>query len=162
MREEEFKNLILMGKSKTRYEIVNFILHTLHNSVNSGGWYYYCPDIETGKCKMCVILIGFLNFEKNFEKNMFDASFLFNYYTKLCQELLQLFDQKKIVLDAFRESTSSGVGTGTLATAGMFLFLTASDTINRSRWYGSKEKNYQFLLNFKIRLLDIWLFLAKK
>ena len=37
MREEEFKNLILMGKSKTRYEIVNFILHTLHNSVNSGG-----------------------------------------------------------------------------------------------------------------------------
>ena len=102
---------------------------------------------------MCVILIGFLNFEKNFEKNKFDASFLFNYYTKLCQELLQLFDQKKIVLDAFRESTSSGVGTGTLATAGMFLFLTASDIINRSRWYGSKEKNYQFLLNFKIRLL---------
>ena len=37
MREEEIKNLILMGKSKTRYEIVNFILHTLHNSVNSGG-----------------------------------------------------------------------------------------------------------------------------
>ena len=87
MTEERFKNLILMGKSKTRYEIVYFILHTLHNSVNSGGWYCYCPDIETSKCKMCAILIGFLNFEKDVEKNMFDASFLFNYYTKLCHEL---------------------------------------------------------------------------
>lgn len=110
MTKAEFKDLILMGKSKTRYEIVYFILNTLHNIVNSGGYYCYCSN--TDKCKVCAIPMIFVDFKIDVEKNMFDINFLFNYYTKLFHELLELFDQKKIVSDAFRESTNSVVGTG--------------------------------------------------
>ena len=51
-----------------------------------------------GKCQICVILIIFTGFEKDVEKNIFDYNFLFWYYiyTKLCKELIQLFDKKRL------------------------------------------------------------------
>ena len=116
MSKEAFKELILKGKLKTRYEIVYFILNTLHYIKKSSFWYCYCDHLENGdKYKMCYISIIFNDFEKDIKRNLFDVNFLFNYYTKLCHELLELFDQKKkIVLNAFRVSTSLVVETGTL------------------------------------------------
>ena len=89
MSKEEFKELILMGKSKTRYETLNM----LHHIINSSFWYCYYSHPENGKCKMCSIQIIFCDFEKDIEGNMFNVNFLFNYYTKLCHEFLEQFNQ---------------------------------------------------------------------
>ena len=103
MSKEEFKELILMGKLKARHEIVYFILNTLHNIEKSNFWYYYCEHLENGiKCKMCSIPIILSDFEKDVERNLFDVNFLFNYYTKLWHELLELFDQKKDCIECFQ------------------------------------------------------------
>ena len=87
-----FKKLILMGKTKTKYQLVYFILNTLHHIVNSGGYYCYCGDMNKGK--MCAIPIIFTGFKKDIEKNIFDYNFLFN-------ELLQLPDHNKDYIECF-------------------------------------------------------------
>ena len=109
MSKEEFKKLILIGQSKTRLEVVYFILNTLHPILTSSGWYCYCDQQEEGKCEICCIPMIFNNLELDIERNIFDVNFLFNYYTKLCRKLLQLFDQKKDCIKCFqREYVFSG------------------------------------------------------
>ena len=99
-----------MGKLKRRYEIVYFILNTLHHIVNSSFWYCYCEHLKNGnKCKMCSISMIFSNFEKDIERIMFDVNLLFNYYTKLCHELLELFNQKKDCIKSFQREYGFGV-----------------------------------------------------
>lgn len=44
MNKEEFRKLILMGKSKSRYELMFFILNTLHHIVNSASYCCYCNE----------------------------------------------------------------------------------------------------------------------
>ena len=46
--------------------------------------------------------IIFNDFEKDVERNLLDVNFLFNYYTKLCHELLELFNQKKDCIECFQ------------------------------------------------------------
>ena len=87
-----------MGKSETRYELVYFILNSLHNIVNNG--YYCCYCEEKRKCKIFSVI--FFAFEKDAQKNMFDVTFLFWYYTKLCNELLHLFDQQNVCTECFQ------------------------------------------------------------
>ena len=78
MSKEEFKELILIGKLKARYEIVYFILNTLHNIEKSSFWYCYCEHLENGiKCKMCSKPIILSDFEKDVERNLFDVNFFF-------------------------------------------------------------------------------------
>ena len=57
---------------------------------------------------MCSIPMIFCDFEKDIERNMFDANFLFNYYRKLCHELLELFDQKKDCIERFQRDFKFG------------------------------------------------------
>ena len=87
-----------MGKSETRYELVYFILNSLHNIVNNGYYCRYCE--EKRKCKIFAVI--FFAFEKDAQKNMFDVTFLFWYYTKLCNELLHLFDQQNVCIESFQ------------------------------------------------------------
>ena len=79
MSKNEFRELILMGKPKTRCELVNFILNTLHNINASNFQYCHCEHLEDEKCKMCVIPKIFVDFEKDIENNLFDYNFLFFY-----------------------------------------------------------------------------------
>ena len=103
MGKEAFKELILVGKLKTRYEIVYFILNTLHRIEKSSFWYCYCEHLENGgKCIICSIPIIFNDFEKDVERNLFDVNFLFNYYTKLCHKLLELFNKRKDCIECFQ------------------------------------------------------------
>ena len=46
----EFKTLILMGRTKSRHELVFFILNTLHNIVESRS-YCYCDEKKMGNVK---------------------------------------------------------------------------------------------------------------
>ena len=41
MSKEDFKKLILMGKSKTRYQLVYIILNTLHHIVSAASYYSF-------------------------------------------------------------------------------------------------------------------------
>ena len=85
MSKEDFKKLILMGKSKTRYQLVYIILNTLHHIVSAASYYYYCYDNE--HCKICPIPIIFSNFEKDVEKDMFyHITFCFGITFKCFQE----------------------------------------------------------------------------
>ena len=133
MSKEEFKELILIGRLKTRFELAYFILNTLHHIVNSGGWYCHCHHFEEGrKYKFFSIPMIFKDFEKDIERNIFDVNFLFNYYTKLCHELLELFDKKKMVSNAFRQDMNLVAQTGTLVSIGLFLSLKIFSTMKRS------------------------------
>ena len=55
LTKDEFKKMILMGASKTRYQLVFFILNTLHFIQIDGDYYCYCQDNQ--KCKVCTIPI---------------------------------------------------------------------------------------------------------
>ena len=44
----------------------------------------------------------FPNFEDDIKKNMFNLDFLNNYYEKMCDELLQMFDQRKDAIEHFQ------------------------------------------------------------
>ena len=87
---------------------------------------------------MCSIPIIF----NDFKRNLFDVNFLFNYYTRLCHELLELFHQKKIVLNAFRVSTSLVVGTGIVVGTGVLLSMEAFGTMNSFKLLVSEDKKY--------------------
>ena len=50
--------------------------------------------------------------------------------------------KKKMLSNAFRESTYLTVGTGTLVNTGAFLFLKVFDMTNGLKWLVSNEKNY--------------------
>ena len=92
---------------------------------------------------MCSIPIIFNDFEKDVERNLFHVNFLFNFYTELCLELLELFDQKKkIVLNAFRVNKSLVVGSGTLVSTGVLLSLKAFGTMSSFKLLISDDKNY--------------------
>ena len=47
---EECKNNLLVGKDKTHFELVYFIVNTLHHIVNSGYWYCYCQNLHVLEC----------------------------------------------------------------------------------------------------------------
>ena len=91
MSREDFKKPILMGKLKTRYQLVYFDLNTLHNIARAASYYCYCNNRD--KFKICNIPIIFTNFEKDTEKKILIQFFTW-YYNKLCNKLVQLFDQK--------------------------------------------------------------------
>ena len=148
MTKDEFKKYILMSKPKSRCQLVYFILNTLHNIIEAPYLTYYCYCQSQEKWKICTIPIIFRNFEKDIENNIFDCNFLLWYYTKLCNELIQLFDQKKIVSNPFREITSSVVVTGTLTNTGVYLSLKLFDTMERSKLIDSNAENYSFLQSF--------------
>ena len=99
MSKKEFESLILIGKPKMRYELVYFILNSLHHITKSNFWYYYCEDLSNEKCRMRIIAMIFCYFENEVERNLFDCNCLFWYYTTLCRELLQLFDEKKVCIE---------------------------------------------------------------
>ena len=80
---------------------------------------------------MCTIPIIFNGFEKDVENNIFGYKFLFWYYHKLCKELIQLSTTKKRVSNAFRESTNSGVATGTQKNTETYFSLKAFATTKR-------------------------------
>ena len=140
MTKEEFQNLILMGKSKTRYKIVYFILNTLHKIVNSGDWYCYCPDIEDGKCKICTIPIIFSNFEKEVEKIFLIITFCSGITLNFAMNSFNFLVKKKIV-------------TGAAENTEVYLSLKVFNTMKRSMLIDSNLKNYLFRLNFRIRQL---------
>ena len=102
MTKDEFKKYILMSKPKSRCQLVYFILNTLHNIIEAPYLTYYCYCQSQEKWKICTIPIIFRNFEKDIENNIFDCNFLLWYYTKLCNELIQLFDQKKDCIESFQ------------------------------------------------------------
>ena len=64
------------------------------------GAIYYCQNKQ--KYQICVIPKYFSDFEKDVEKNIFDYNFLFWYHTKLCKELIKLFDHKKGCAECFQ------------------------------------------------------------
>ena len=82
--------------------MVYFLLNTLHKIVSAGSYYCYCDE---EKCKICTIPVIFIDFEIDVEKNIFDYNFLFWYYTKLCNELVQLLSKSRS--NAFRASMNS-------------------------------------------------------
>ena len=150
MTKDKFKKNILMGKPKSRYQLV-FFSNTLHHIVEASNSTYYCYCQSQEKCKTCTIPIIFSNFKKDIENNIFDCNFLFWYYTKHCNELL--FDQKKkIVSNLFRESIwlqwswlehwQIKECTGTLVNTGMYLSLKWFDAMKRSILIGSDVENY--------------------
>ena len=94
--KKEFKDHLLVGKKKSRFELVYFILNTLYHISNPGYWYCYCQSPGKGKCQMCMIPKIFVNFTQDIENNIFDYEFLFFYYTKLSKELLKLIPHGKM------------------------------------------------------------------
>ena len=56
---------------------------------------------KNDKCQICKIPKIFSDFEKDLEKN-YDYDFLFWYYTKLCKELIKIFDRKKECVECFQ------------------------------------------------------------
>ena len=90
---------------------------------------------------MSAIPIIFNGFEEDVENNIFDYKFLFWYYHKLCKELIQLSTTKKNVSNAFRESTNSGVTTGTQKNTGPYFSLKAFATTKRCKFISSNVKN---------------------
>lgn len=151
MSKQDFKKLILMGKSKTRYQLVYIILNTLYHTVSAAS-YHYCYDNE--HCKIYPIPIIFSNFEKDVEKDMFyHITFCYGITLKFATSSFNFLIIKKIVLNAFRKSMSSVVVTGTLANTGVYFSLKVCDTMKRSRLINLSMKNYLFHLNFNIRLL---------
>ena len=67
LTKDEFLTMILMGASKTRYQLGFFILNTLH-FIQIDRSYYYCQDNQ--KCKICLIPIIFSGFEGDVETTM--------------------------------------------------------------------------------------------
>ena len=72
----------------------------MHFIQNDGGYYCYCQDNE--KCKIFTIPIIFSGFEKGVENNIIYYKCLFWYYSKLCKELIQLFNDKKEYIECFQ------------------------------------------------------------
>ena len=130
--DEEFKKHLLVGKDKTHFELVYFILNTLHHICDSGHWYCYCEN-RRGKCKMCKIPKIFTNFMKDIENNIFDYKFLLFYYTKLTKELFKLIDhhKKRLYRLLFEWARFQGVEITLLLLLGVFLFLKAFDTLKK-------------------------------
>ena len=103
MSKNEFKALILIDKEKKKRYFVYFILNTFYQSFYNSDWYCYCDNFkDNSKCKIYTILLKFPNFEDDIKKNMFNLDFLNNYYEKMCDELLQMFDQRKDAIEHFQ------------------------------------------------------------
>ena len=99
--DKEFKNHLLIGKDKSRLELVYFILNTLHHIFDSGYWYCYCQN-RRSKRQTCKIPNIFTNFINDIDINIFDYEFLYFYYTKRTEELLKLIDHnRKGYIDCF-------------------------------------------------------------
>ena len=151
MNREDFKKLILMGISKIRYQQVYFVLNTLHNIVRAASYYCYCN--VGGKCKICNIPIFLITLKTTWRKIFLISIFYFDTTLKFEMSCFNFLIKRKIMLNAFRPSTSSEAVTGTLASTGAWFFLKAFDTMKRSKLICPKTKNYLFLPNFKIKLL---------
>ena len=99
--DEEFKKHPLVGKDKTHFELVYFILNTLNHICDSGCCYCYCQN-RRGTCQMCKIPKIFTNFMKDIENNIFNYEFLLFYYIKLTKAFFRLIDHdKKDCIDCF-------------------------------------------------------------
>ena len=74
------------------------------------GWCYYCEHLKSdSKWKICIIPLICTNVEEDIRKNIFNLNFLNNYYSKLCHELLEMFDQNEEAIDCIQgEYTYSG------------------------------------------------------
>ena len=101
MTKDEFKKEILIGQKKSRFDVIFFVLNTLHQIQSSGYLYCYCDEKKKLKCQLCGIPTILLEFEKDTEKNMFDLDLLHFYYSKLCFKWNQLFDEDKTSADCF-------------------------------------------------------------
>ena len=89
---------------------------------------------------------------KRMSKGISLTNFLFWYSTKLCNELLQLFDQKKDCIECFQGEYEYR---GHDRNSGEYWRVTLSDSIRccqrkRYRLIGSNMKNYLHLLNFRV------------
>ena len=76
MSKDQFKKEISENQKKSRYDLVYFILNTLHLIVSNGYWYCYCSKENENKCKLCTIPIIFFDFEQDIDKNMFNLGFI--------------------------------------------------------------------------------------
>ena len=70
------------------------ILNILHLIVSNGYWYCYCNKENENKCKLCTIPTILFDFEQ-------DIDFLKFYYSRLCHELRQLFDEDQSAIECF-------------------------------------------------------------
>ena len=128
--DEEFKNHLLTGKDKTCFELVYFILNTLHHICHSGYWYCYCQN-RSGKCEMCKMPKIFTNFINDIDNNIFNYEFLYFYHTKLTKELLRLINHnRKDCIECFRNEYIFGVKR-LLLLFGASLFLKAFDALKK-------------------------------
>lgn len=98
MSQEEFKRLILMGK---KLAINWFILSLICLII----FFMLLVGIATVKTMINVKFAPSQKFSatsKRMSKGISLTNFLFWYSTKLCNELLQLFDQKKDCIECFQ------------------------------------------------------------
>ena len=68
----------------------------------SSDWYCYCNNLDNSQCKLCTTPLKFPDFEEQIKRNIFNVDFLKDYYEKLCDGLLQLFDQRKESIECFQ------------------------------------------------------------
>ena len=98
------KNLNWTEK-KTRFDLVFLLLNVLHHVQSNGYWYCYFwygeGEKKVRKCQMCTIPIIFSDFEMDVDNNMFDVDFLNDYYSKVCFQSNQLFEEKKDAVCCF-------------------------------------------------------------
>ena len=100
LTKDEFEKMILMGEKKQNISWF-FLFVTLYILLLMMGTIGVTVK-KIDKCQICKIPKIFSDFEKDAEKNIFDYNFLFWYYTKLCKELIKLFDHKKECVECFQ------------------------------------------------------------
>ena len=104
MTKDHFKKEIMVRHKSQDLTFFFFLLNTLRQIQSSGYLYCYCNEEKKLKCQLCVIPTIFLEFEKDTEKTMFDIDFLYSYYSKLCFQLNQIFDEDKTAAECFLHS----------------------------------------------------------
>ena len=147
------KNSWLMKKS--RYGLVFLMLNILHHIQSSGGYYCYCEKIKY-KCQMCVIPMIFWDFEKDIDQNIIDLSFLDSYYSKLCFEIMVLYDEEKSCIDFFLHQEYIFGGRDWTTGETWCVPRRVFDTVRASSRLSWEQTNCLFLL------IKFWLFLGKK
>ena len=131
------------------------MLNILHHIQSSGGYYCYCKKIKY-KCRMCAIPMIFWDFEKDIDKNMFDLSFLDSYYSKLCFEIMLLYDEEKSCIDFFLHLEYIFGGRDWTTGETWCVPRRVFDRVRASRRLSWEQTNCLSLL------IKFWLFLGKK
>ena len=115
MSIDEFNNLIMLRREKTRFDIVYFILNTLNHILYTDQWYCYCEDmgleqngviskprLQLSHCQVCKIPSMFPDFEKNINDNLFNMEILNKYYDELTKQLLKIFEKKPAAIECIQ------------------------------------------------------------